>query len=145
MNLQKQLETISVANGYAQDVIKVTTNVKNWNDTAAAETPILYLIDEDTTPIYNAGKHVEWEWRIGVFGVMKGYDQLTMEELISDVQDCAFRNQTLSFDGERPGPCAQIRIGSIITDNQLFSEIEGSQLFKVMLTIKYTACADNPR
>jgi hypothetical protein len=144
-NLQRQLETITVANGYTIDVVKVTTDVKNWNDTSAAETPVLYLIDEHSTPTYAASRHVEWEWKVGVFGVMKDKSQLQMEELISDIMDCLFANATLSFDGIVPGPLAQVRIGDITTDNQLFSEIDGSQLFKVLLSLKYTACANISR
>lgn len=145
VNLQKQLETISIANGYATDIIKVTTAVKNWNDTAEAETPVLYLVDELTNPVYGPSKHMEWEWTIGIYGVMKNKDQIVMEECIADVMECLFKNLTLSFDGERPGPASHMRFGGIVTDNQLFSEIEGSQLFKVPVIIKYTACADNPR
>lgn len=145
VNLERQLKTITKENGYAVDVVKVTTVVKNWNDVAEAETPILYIVDDDTVPIYGPSKHVEWEWRMGVFGVMKNKSQVFMEELISDVQDCVFKNGTLSFDGEIPGPAAQIRVMNIVTDNQLFSEIEGSQLFKITLAIKYSACADKAR
>lgn len=146
VNLQKQLETITTENGYTTNVVKVTTAVKNWTDTAEAETPVLYIIDEVTNPIYGPSKHMEWEWTIGIYGVMKNKDQVSMEELIADIMECVFKNQTLYFGEARgPGPAAQIRIGGVITDNQLFSEIEGSQLFKVPLIIKYSACADNPR
>jgi hypothetical protein len=145
VNLQRQLETITAANGYAQQVYKVTSNVKNWFETPAAETPVIYIVDEETSPQYHAGKLVEWEWRIGLFGVMRDKTQVQMEEFISDIQDCLFANGTLSFDGIAPGPCAQIRMGNIITDNQLFSEVEGSQLFKVQIVVKYSASAFTAR
>jgi hypothetical protein len=144
-NLQRQLETITLANGYAQPVYKVTMNVKNWHDTPQAETPTIYIVDDQTRPVYHAGRLVEWEWDIDLYGVMRDKSQLEMEELISDLIDCLFVNITLSFDGVRPGPVAHIRVKNIVTDNQLFSEIEGSQLFKMSITVKYTACVEDTR
>lgn len=144
-NLQRQLETITIANGYSADVYKVTTNVKSWHDTPAAETPVIYILDEETGPIYHAGKLLEWEWQVALFTVMRDKTQLEMEEHVSDIMECLNKNMTLSFDGIRPGPSVSILVHKILTDNQLFSEIEGSQLFKIVLLIKYTACLDSIR
>lgn len=145
INLQRQLETITKANGYTHSIHKVTTNVKNWNDTPEAETPVLYIIDEHTRYIYHAGKTLEHEWNIGLFGVMKNQTQVEMEELIADIEECLMKNVTLQFDEVYPGPISHLRIQDVVTDNQLFSEIEGSQLFKVLITFKYVGCVDNPR
>lgn len=145
VNLQRQLETITVANGYATTLHTVTTRVRNWHETPEAETPCLYIIDENTRYIYHAGKTLEHEWTIGLFGVMKNRSQVEMEELIADIEECLFKNGTLSFDGIRPGPISHLRITNVISDSQLFSELEGSQLFKVEVSFKYVGCADNPR
>lgn len=155
-NFQRQLEKIKKADGYAHSVYKVTTNVKSWRDTPEAETPTLYIIDENTRYLYNAGKTLEHEWTIGLFGVMKNKTQLEMEEFIADIEECLFKNVTLYFEDQdltwngglgarTPGPISHLRINDIVTDNQLFSEIEGSQLFKISIIFKYVGCVDNPR
>jgi hypothetical protein len=143
-NLQRQLETITTANLYAHTVHKVTTHVRNWDETPAAETPCIYIVDETTNYLYNAGKLLEHEWFVALYGVMKQKSQLEMEEFIADIEECLNKNKTLGFP-DSPGPVAYMKIKNIITDNQLFSEVEGSQLFKVIVEIKYTGCIDNPR
>jgi hypothetical protein len=144
-NLQRQLETITTDNGYTSSVQKVTTSVKNWNDTAEAECPVLYLVDENTQYTYHAGKKTERTWTVSIYGVMKNKSQMEMEELIADIEEALMKNQTLTFEDYNPGPLAYIRIQNIVTDNQLFSEIEGSQLFKITLLLSYTACVDQVR
>lgn len=143
-NLQRQLETITTGNGYSRNVRKVTTNVKNWRDTPEAETPILYLIDDSTNYRYHPGKLTEREWTISIYGVMKNQTQLDMEELIADIETCLFRNSRLAFP-DTGAVAAHMRIQEIVSDNQLFSELEGSQLFKLTVTIIYTACVDDVR
>lgn len=137
-NLQRQLETVTTGNGYSCTVNKVTTNVHNWHETPAAETPVVYIVDESTHPKYNAGKLLEYEWTVGLFVVMKDKSQLEMEDHISDLIECLFKNVTLAFDNARA--VSHMRVTNIITDNQMFSEIEGSQLFKISLELRYTAC-----
>lgn len=155
-NFKRQLETITKANGYAHSVRQVTTNVKSWRDTPEAETPILYIVDEYTRYVYSASKTLEKEWYVAIFGVMKNRSQIEMEELIADLEECLFKNVTLYFvdqdptwnDGagsRTPGPISHLRITEITTDGQLFSEVEGSQLFKMQVVFRYTGCADNPR
>lgn len=144
VNLQRQLRTILTANGYSRNVVKVTTNVKAWRDTPAPETPILYVIDENTDYRYHAGKLSERTWTVSIFGVMKGKTQEDMEELIADIETCIMRNSTLNFDNSGP-IVGYVKVINVVTDNQLFSEIEGSQLFKVTCEIVYTACVDNVR
>ncbi len=144
MNLQRQLETITIANGYTRDVYRVTTAVKDWRSTPEAETPILYLVDSNTDYQYHAGKLTERTWSIDLYGVMRNQTQLDMEEFISDIEDCLQVNQRLAFP-DTGAVCAHHRIMNITTDNQLFSEIEGSQLFKISVNIIYTACVTNIR
>lgn len=143
-NLQRVLEGITKDNGYTTTVQKVTTAVKNWNDTTEPECPVLYLVDENTQYTYHAGKLTERIWTVGIYGVMKNKSQLEMEELISDIEEILVKNQRLHFD-DSPGPVSYSRVQNIITDNQLFSEIEGSQLFKMTITLNYVACVDQIR
>lgn len=142
--LQRVLEGITVANGFSTDVYKVTTSVKTWNAVPEHESPTLYLVDENTQYDYSASKTALRTWTIGIYGVMKNKDQYAMEELIADIEECLIKNLKLSYEGV-PGPVSYSRILNIITDNQLFSEIEGSQLFKISLALSYTACADQIR
>jgi hypothetical protein len=139
-NLQRQLETITTGNGYSITVNQVTMNLKNWHDTPAPETPIIYLIDNSTQPKYNPGKLLEWEWSVSLFTVMKDRSQIEMEEFISDILECLYKNVTLAFDGERT--IAHLRIDNIVTDGQFFSEVEGSQLFRIDINLLYTGCID---
>ena len=144
INLQKQLETITVDNGYANTVCQVTTNVKNWEDTPAANTPVLYIVDEATSYTYHAGKTTERSWTVSLFGVMRNKEQAEMEEFIADIEDCIMKNVTLNFP-DTGGVVSHVRIREIVTDAQFFSEIEGSQLFKVTLEINYIACIGDIR
>lgn len=144
VNLQRQLETITQDNGYTQNVVTVTTNVKNWADTPEAQTPIIYIVDEATQYQYHAGTTTERTWTVALYGVMKNKEQTDLEEFIADVEECLTKNITLTFDELKP-VVSHIRIREIVTDNQLFSEIEGSQLFKVTLDIKYIACITDIR
>lgn len=144
-NLQRQLQTITKLNGYATDVYGVSFDVRNWHETPEAETPVIYIVDENTTQNYMPGKTLPREWTIGIYGVMRNRTQVEMEELISDIETCLQANQTLSFDGEIPGPVAHHRVTNITTDNQLFSQIDGTLLFKLSVTFLYVQCVDNSR
>jgi hypothetical protein len=144
-NLLRQLSTIAKADGYNTDLAKATTQIKNWDQTTSAECPVIFVIDMDSTPTYHSSKLTEWDWQINLTGLMKDRSQLEMEDLVADVQDCLFKNITLSFDGEIPGPCSQIRIGRVATDGQLMHEIDGSQLFTIQIHVKYTADAFRAR
>lgn len=145
LNLQRQLQTILKTNGYATDVCTVSFNVKNWHQISEAETPVIYLVDEQTIHEYHPTKTLGKIWTYGLFGYMRGKTQIEMEELIADIEECLFKNITLSFDGIVPGPVSHMRIRNVTTDNQMFSEIEGSQLFKITLDILFMGCVDNPR
>ena len=142
--LVKQLKTISIANGYYTNVNEVSLDVKNWQDKPEAETPVLYVIDERTAPQYHAGRTLEVSWFFGIYGYMRNKSQYEMEEFIADIEKCLDNNRQLSFNGER-GLVNHHRVIDITTDNQMFSEIEGSQLFKIGLEILYTRCVEDPR
>jgi hypothetical protein len=141
-NLQKQLQTITVANGYSRSVHTVTTDVKSWQDTPEAETPVIYIIDNQTNPKHHAGKLIEWEWSVSLFCVMKNRSQIEMEEFVSDVMECVEKNRTLADLTSGAREVSNTRVDGIVTDGQFFSVNEGSQLFRVDLTIFYTACVD---
>ena len=143
-NLIRQLQTITPDNGYAQNVVEVTSNVKGWLDKVGAETPVLYIVDDNTVYTYHAGRLTEREWNVSIIGHMRDRLQTDMEELISDIETCLFKNVTLNFP-ETGATCSHLRITNIITDNQLFSEVEGSQLFRVNIVIRYTSPVDNVR
>lgn len=144
-NLKRQLETITVANGYVNNVQKVTFNARNWAEYPVAETPILFIVDDTTQYAYHAGKLTERTWDLGIYGFMRDKTQEEMEEFISDIEECLVKNITLTFDNIYPGPVAHMRIKNIITDGQMFAELEGSQLFKMTISVIYTACIDSIR
>lgn len=145
-NLLKQLNTIKLDNGYSRNIYEATTNVKTWSQVPEANTPTVYVVDADDTRTYHAGKLTEVSWNVDLYGVMKNAEQVDMEEFISDIEVCLTKNVTLGFpetatpDNLAGRTIAQIRIKDIITDNQLFSEIESSQLFKITITLIYTKC-----
>jgi hypothetical protein len=142
--LIKQLQTISTTNGYATTINEASTELRNWRDRPEAECPVIFVVDNRTAPKYNAGKTLEVTWHISLFGFMRNRSQMEMEELIADIELCLDKNRQLSFDGER-GLVNHHRVTDIVTDNQMFSEIEGSQIFRVDLEILYTRCVDDPR
>lgn len=144
-NLKAQLETITVANAYATTVHTVTQNVKNWADTPEAETPVIYIIDNSTVAKYHPGKLLEWEWSVSLFTVMKNRSQEEMEELISDILECLYKNVTLADQTGTERTASGLRVENITTDGQFFSETEGSQLFRVDLQILYTNCVTDIR
>lgn len=144
-NLIRQLQTISVANGYATDIVNVTTEIRNWDQTEEAQTPVLYIIDMGSTPQYNASRLTEWTWRLNLTGLLKNASQQAMENMCADIMDCLFANGTLSFDGEIPGPSAQVRISNVVTDGQFMRELDGSQLFTISINVLFTASAFRAR
>lgn len=137
-NLQRQLQTITVANGYQSELQSVRIAVPNWVDIRADESPLICIIDDVMDFVYHPGKLTERIWTVNLFGIMKGADQDDMEVLLADIEDCLFANVTLSFDNVGP-VCSHIRIRNIVTDKQQFYASEGSQLFKVTITIHWTA------
>lgn len=146
VNLQKQLLTISKANGYVNDVYDVSFVVKTWDQVTEQETPVLYIVDETAQYQYHPGRLVEVIWGLSLYGVMKNHTQDEMEDFISDIDFCLTKNTGLGFpETVTPGNAlgnvaSQIRIRNITTDGQFFSKIDGSQLFKVSIDVLYTKC-----
>lgn len=140
-NLVRQLQTIKTTDplNYSRNIYDATTSVKTWAQTPESSTPMIYVIDEDTQIQYHAGTTLEMTWNISLYGVMKGTTQLDMEEFISDIMVCLSANARLSFEDTGP-QISHIRIRNIITDSQLFSEIENSQLFKMTVSLIYSPC-----
>lgn len=136
-NLVRQLNTIKIAGGYSRDIVEATTNVKTWTQIPEANTPVIMVVDENSPHTYHAGTYVEITWNIALYGVMKNQSQLDMEEFITDIETCLAANAPLAFT-DTGAVVSYIRVRDIITDNQLFAEIEGSQLFKVMIALTYT-------
>lgn len=135
-NLIRQLQTITTDNGYAQNVISVSYIVKTWAQLTEPETPALFIVDETSQWKYHAGQRQEVTWQISIYGVMKNKNQFDMEELVSDIALCLSKNVVLSFT-DTGGVCSLIEIKDVVTDNQMFAEIDGSQLFKVIILVKY--------
>lgn len=141
-NLQRQLLTITQANGYSRNIYDATMFVKTWAQVAEAETPVIYIVDEDTAYKYGEGRFITVTWNIALYIVMKGATTLDLEEFISDVDTCLVANAPLGFSDTGP-VISYIRIKNIITDNQLFAEIEQSQLAKITVALTYTKCYGN--
>lgn len=141
-NLMAQLSTITKVNGYSEDTVEVSMNVRNWHERPAAECPVIFVVDESTTPIYHPTKTLEMEWQVALFAYMRDRTQIQMEEYISDIIQCLFRNVTLADTPGGTKSISHLRILNITSDNQMFSEIEGSQLFKITLNLKYMTCVD---
>lgn len=140
-NLIAQLQTITTANGYSQNVAEVTMDVRTWGEKPAAECPVIYIVDESTTLNYKPTKTLEMEWQVALFAYMRDQSQIQMEEFVSDIVQCIFKNVTLA-DTLGNKSVSHVRVRNIVTDNQLFSQIEGSQLFKITLDLLYMTCVD---
>lgn len=141
-NLQKQLRTITKADGYSANIYDASFDVKTWDQIPESETPMVYIVDENAQYTYHPGRLVEVTWDVSLFCIMKNRSQLEMEDFIADLDICLTKNAPLSFP--ETGPVINhIRIKNIITDNQLFSQVDNSQLFKMTLSLIYTKCYGN--
>lgn len=138
-NLQRQLRTIKAADGYSRDIYDASFDVKTWDQLPEAETPMVYIIDQRTQYQYHPGRLVEVTWDINLFGIMKNASQMEMEDFIADIDICLTKNALLSFP-ETGQVVSHIRIRDIVTDNQLFSQVDNSQLFKITISLIYTKC-----
>lgn len=138
-NLQRQLQTITVANGFSRDVQDVSFNVQTWTQVPEANTPVIYIIDETASYAYHPGKLIEVTWNISLFVVLKNRSQTDLEEFLSDIDYCLTLNQPLSFS-DTGIVASQVRLRNIITDRQMFAEIENSQLAKISIDVIYIKC-----
>ncbi len=145
--LQRTLQSITTTNGYSRNVREVTFAVRSWQSLPEAETPVIFIIDDATDYKYYPGRLTERSWTIQLFGVMKGADQLQMEEFIADIEMALVNNERLKHADLNNGAqvCNHIRIMDVVTDNQLFAQFENSQLFKITCQINYTCSVDSIR
>jgi hypothetical protein len=143
--LIRQLRTITKANGYSCDVVEVSQNVQNWRNKSEVETPLIYVIDQKETRTYGAGRSLQLTWTVELFGCMRNRTQEEMEEFITDIEQCLQKNQTLASESNPRGTVSHHRIQNVLTDAQMFNEIEGSQLFAVIVDFIYNRCVDEAR
>ena len=130
--LELILATIDKNRGYASNIIEVSFDVALWRDKSNGETPIIFIVDDTTNITRHAGCVREYAWRVRLFGVVRDADIIDFEEHIADVETCLYDNNTLA------GQVAKVEVDEIITDNQLFSELEGTHLYEMILSIEYT-------
>lgn len=142
--LKRQLDTIMKVNGYATDVNAVKIDLRNWSELPEAETPVLFIVGDQSQNSYGPHKHLEVSWTVLLIGYMRNRSQLELEEWIADIEECLWKNLTLGFE-DAPKVCNHFRIQEIVVDNQMFSELPGAQIFRVNLQINYTRCAGDPR
>ncbi len=135
-NLIRQLQTITIANDYSHDVREVSSDVRTWDTFTDQDTPTIFVVDEDTAIDGHPGKLVTIAWKVALFCIMRDESQMDMEEFISDIISCISKNTTLSFP-DTGKVLSQIRVTNITSDNQFFSKIDNSQLFRVTLSLVY--------
>jgi len=139
--LEALLKTITTAKGYTTNVESVSFDVKSWRDLPADQTPVIYIVDGSTQITRHAGCIREYVWKIELFGCVKDKDFISFEEFISDVEQCIYDNRSLF------GEVNKMEIVDIVTDNQLFSEINGngSRLYSMFVDLEFTRKVDNSR
>ena len=135
------LKTVDKDNGYIVGLRNVSFNVKGWQDLPEDQTPVAYIVDSNTMIVRHAGCVREYTWDIEVFGCVKGKDIWDFENLIADVEQAIYDNNTLF------GECNKMEVENILTDNQLFSQTQqnGAQLFSMVVKMEFTRKARNAR
>lgn len=126
------LETITKARGYVHSVDEVSFNVKSWRDKSRMQTPVIYIIDDRTDIKRKAGRTCwEYTWSIPLFCVVRDDDIFDLENFIGDVETAIYDNNSLF------GNVSKMEVVTIITDNQLFSEIDGVHLAEITVDLEY--------
>lgn len=137
--LEQILSLVKKANGYTHTLQNVTFDVRAWDDVVEAETPIVFIIDDKTNSIKrHAGRSREYVWCIKLFGIVKEKSMIDFEEIIADIEDCIENNYTLA------GTVSKCEVDQVVTDNQMFSEKDGTHLFEIQLSAEYIRCHGNP-
>lgn len=139
--LEALLKTVTKDNGYVVGLQNVSFDVKTWRDVSADQTPIAYIVDSNTVLIRHAGCVREYVWDIEVFGCVKDKDIVDFEQCIADIEQSIDDNNSLF------GEVNKMEVENIMTDNQLFSQIQnnGAQLFSMVVKMEFTRNARNPR
>jgi hypothetical protein len=133
------LATITKDNGYLTDVMEVSYDVKSWRDKSVGQTPVIYLVDDTTFLVTHAGCIREYQWMVRLFGVIRERTIIEFEQFMADVEEAIYDNNTLF------GQANLMRVENISTDNQLFSEIDGTHLFEMETKILYTRKYNKPK
>ncbi|MDZ4810753.1 MAG: hypothetical protein SGI96_21160 [Bacteroidota bacterium] len=133
------LREVKVENGYKTEIMEVSYDVKMWRDKSIGQTPVVYIIDDTSNLVTHAGHIREYVWNIRLFGVIREKTIVEFEEFISDMETAIYDNNTLF------GQCNLVRVREISTDNQLFSELDGTHLFEMNAEVLYTRKFDRPK
>ena len=137
--LKEYLSLIKKSNGYNHTIQNVSFDVRAWDTVVEAECPIIFVIDDKTDSIKrHAGKMREYIWQVRLFGIVKERTLIEFEEIITDIEECIESNFNLA------GTVSKTEVNQIITDNQLFSEKDGTHLFEIQLGVEYIRCHGNP-
>ncbi len=137
--LQSMLQLVKKANGYNHTVQNVSFDVRGWDDVIEAETPIIFIVDDRTENIKRyAGRGREYVWNIRLFGIVKERTFIEFEEIITDIEKCIEDNQQLV------GLISKMEVDQVVTDNQLFSEKDGTHLFEIEVKVEYIRCLGDP-
>jgi len=133
------LELVKKSNGYNHTLQNVSFDVRGWDTVVEAETPIVFIVDDKTSSIKrHAGRQREYIWQIRLFGIVKERTLVEFEEIITDIEECIENNYTLA------GTVSKVEINQVVTDNQLFSEKDGTHLFEIEIAAEYIRCHGSP-
>jgi len=133
------LKLVKVSNGYTHTLQNVSFDVRGWDTVIEAECPMIFIVDDKTTGIKrHAGRQREYVWQIRLFGIVKERTLIEFEEIITDIEDCIENNYTLA------GTVSKAEVNQVVTDNQLFSEKDGTHLFEIEVSAEYIRCHGNP-
>lgn len=133
------MESVTITNGYNTNVIEVSFDVKSWRDKSAPQTPVVYIIDDFTKITKHAGCVREYEWTIRLFGVCREKSMQEFEEFIADLEEAIMTNNSLF------GEVNLMWVPEITTDNQMFSEFDGTRLYEMTVVLAFTRRFDMPK
>jgi hypothetical protein len=128
------LNYITIENGYSHNVFEASFDVNAWRDKTEGTTPAIFIVDDSSNEVRNAGKTRFVTWNTILFGVVKNYTIQEFEEHIADVQECLEHNASLG------GLVSKIEVNNIVTDTQLFSEKENTHLYEMRIQFEYVRC-----
>jgi len=128
------LETVLKKNGYKTNICKVSFDVRMWQDVTAGQTPAVFTIDGPVDFVRHASRVRFATWQIGLFGVVKELNFFEFEDFIGDLKEMLETNSVLL------GTVNKIEVANILTDNQLFSQKDGTHLFNIETQAEFKWC-----
>jgi hypothetical protein len=137
--VKELMATITKSRGYSIDVVEASYNVKGWESKAAPETPVIYIIGDTQQIVKHAGRIREYTWTLRLFGVVRERTIEELDEFLADIEESIDDNNSLF------GEVNKVEVPEVSTDNQLFSEFDGTHLFEVVIDVEYTRAARAPR